>query len=51
MNKKIELYTLSRAKSNGRINFVLSLKLEDVNHFPWTPKNRIFSMLLVFSTV
>ena len=35
----IHLYTLSRAKSNGSINFVLSLKLEEEKHFPWTPQN------------
>ena len=29
MNKKTVLYTLSRAKSNGIINFVLSLKFEE----------------------
>ena len=27
-------YTLNRAKSNGGINFVLSLKLEEPWHFP-----------------
>ena len=29
MKKKIELYTLSCAKSNGTIHFVLSLKLAE----------------------
>ena len=29
MKKQIELYTLRRAKSNGTIHFVLSLKLAD----------------------
>ena len=29
MKEKIELDTLSRAKSNGTIHFVLSLKLAD----------------------
>ena len=51
MNEKIELYTLSRVKSNGTINFVLSLKLAESQHFPQTPKNLIFSMQLVFFTV
>ena len=38
MNKKIELYTLRRAKSNGTIHFVLSLKLEQSISFSVDPK-------------
>ena len=37
MNKKIELYTLRRAKSNGTIHFVLSLKLEQSISFSLDP--------------
>ena len=43
MNKKIELYTLRRAKSNGTIHFVLSLKLEQSISFSVdTPKTLYF---------
>ena len=37
MNKEIRIYTLRRAKSNGTIHFVLSLKLAAPKNFPWTP--------------
>ena len=39
MNKRIILYTLSRAKSHGSINFVLSLKLEEEYHFPYSTQD------------
>ena len=43
MNKKIWMYTLRRAKSNGTIHFSLSLKLAAPKKFPWTPqKSYIF---------
>ena len=39
MNKKIVLYTPRRAKSNGTIHFVLSLKLEQSISFSIDPQN------------
>ena len=47
----IFLYTLGRAKSNGSINFVPSLKLGEDSIFRRPPKILIFSMQLVFFTV
>ena len=42
MNKKIQMYTLRCAKSNGTVHFVLSLKLAEPKIFPWPPKTLYF---------
>ena len=51
LNLTLRFYTLSSAKCNGIIYFVLFVKTKEDMHFEQAPtKNKLFSMQIVFFT-